>query len=243
MYPPTTHPQFPATRWSLIERLRGPEAQARKAIGELCEIYWRPLYCFARQRGYSSADAQDITQGFLMDALRRNLFGRADRERGRLRSLLLTAFSQFFQNEAEKAAAIVRGGKFHHVSTDAATVQEQYLAEFIEGETPEKSFYRSWARTLLDRVMLRLAETWQAAGKGEWFEMLKPFLSGGRDGVETYEAAGRRLNVPADRVRLAAFRLRRSYREELLREIKETVASDDPAVLEDELNFLFRSLA
>jgi DNA-directed RNA polymerase specialized sigma24 family protein len=243
MHPSTSFPKFPDTRWTLIARLCGPESEARKAIGELCELYWRPLYCFARQRGFPPEDAKDVTQDFLMSALRRNLFGRAERERGRLRTLLLHAFNQFFLTKAERDGAEFRGGKVQHVSMDAPTVQEQYLAEYIEGETPERSFHRSWAHTLLDRVLLRLEENWRVAGKTEWFETLKPFLSGGRDGEESYEAAGRRLNATAGSVRLAAFRLRRNYRDELLREIRETVASDDPAELDDELNFLFHSLA
>jgi hypothetical protein len=45
-------------------------------------IYWPPLYAFLRHRGYSSADAQDLVQGFFAFLLAEKTLSRADRERG-----------------------------------------------------------------------------------------------------------------------------------------------------------------
>lgn len=236
----TALPHFPPTRWSLIQRLEGPEAEAERAIGELCETYWRPLYCFARQRGKSSADAQDATQGFLMHALKQNLFGRAQADRGKLRTFLLHAFKHWMLNEQAKERSIVNGGGYQFVSRDEPVMAERCFAELSENETPETLFDRVWALMLLDRVLQRLEKKWQAEGKGEWFETLRPFLDGGRNGDESYEEAGLRLKVPGDRVRVAAFRLRRSYREELIREVRETVS---PAEEEEELNTLIQAVS
>jgi len=57
--------QFDKTRWSMVlgaVQSRAPCAQ--KALAELCGLYWRPLYAFARRRGHSPEDAQDLVQGF-----------------------------------------------------------------------------------------------------------------------------------------------------------------------------------
>ena len=57
--------QFDKTLWSLVlgaVQSRAPCAQ--KALAELCGLYWRPLYAFARRRGHSPEDAQDLVQGF-----------------------------------------------------------------------------------------------------------------------------------------------------------------------------------
>jgi DNA-directed RNA polymerase specialized sigma24 family protein len=62
---------------------------ARKALAAFCEAYWAPLYTFVRSRGYSSADAQDIVQGFFEHLFQHNTLNRADKEKGRLRTFLL----------------------------------------------------------------------------------------------------------------------------------------------------------
>jgi DNA-directed RNA polymerase specialized sigma24 family protein len=36
------------------------------ALAELCQIYWYPLYAFARRRGRSPDDSEDLTQGFFL---------------------------------------------------------------------------------------------------------------------------------------------------------------------------------
>ena len=59
--------QFDTTQWSLVRAAKPDEvsrSRARKALEELCRVYWYPLYAFVRGRGYSAADAQDLTQAF-----------------------------------------------------------------------------------------------------------------------------------------------------------------------------------
>ncbi len=84
---------FHTTQWSMVKAAvqdQAPEA-AWKALAVFCHNYWPPLYAFIRHRGYTSSDAQDLTQGFFMHLLERNILGCADRERGRLRTFLLHA--------------------------------------------------------------------------------------------------------------------------------------------------------
>jgi hypothetical protein len=58
--------QFDKTRWSIVLGAMQSQAPcAQKALAELCGLYWRPLYAFARRRGRSPEDAQDLVQGFL----------------------------------------------------------------------------------------------------------------------------------------------------------------------------------
>ena len=57
--------QFDKTRWSLVlGAVQSTTSYAQKALAELCGLYWRPLYAFARRRGHSPEDAQDLVQGF-----------------------------------------------------------------------------------------------------------------------------------------------------------------------------------
>ena len=75
--------EFLTTRWSRVV-LAGdagrPEAHA--ALSSLCQDYWRPLCHFARRKGLSNEDAQDVTQGFILSLLEKGGFAAADQQRG-----------------------------------------------------------------------------------------------------------------------------------------------------------------
>ena len=71
--------QFRTTHWSAVERAgHGTSDEAGSALNELCQIYWYPLYAFARRQRSSAAEAEDLTQAFfarlLDEAELRDLF-------------------------------------------------------------------------------------------------------------------------------------------------------------------------
>ena len=65
--------------------------EARSALVALCENYWYPLYAYLRRRGYSADEAQDLTQEFFVRVLEGRYLDRADPEKGRFRSFILTS--------------------------------------------------------------------------------------------------------------------------------------------------------
>ncbi len=99
-------------------RAREPESpeSARQALAGFCEAYWPPLYSFLRHRGYPSADAQDLVQSFFAYLLEQNTLSRADQEKGRLRTFLLTSLQNFLFNEYDRVRAAKRGGDRQIVS-------------------------------------------------------------------------------------------------------------------------------
>ena len=58
------------------------------ALGELCRIYWYPLYAYVRRRGHAPEEAQDLTQGFFLHLLEHKTLARADPLKGKFRSFL-----------------------------------------------------------------------------------------------------------------------------------------------------------
>ena len=84
--------QFETTHWSIVVRAHGESAAAQRALETLCQTYWFPLYAFARRSGQSQEDAEDLVQSFFAYVVEKRLFERADAERGRLRTFLLTTF-------------------------------------------------------------------------------------------------------------------------------------------------------
>lgn len=213
--------------------------QAQNALEKLCQTYWHPLYAYARRRGHSPADAEDLTQAFFVWLLERKWLARADQERGRFRSFLLTSFSNFLANEWNKAKAQKRGGG-QIVSLEREDAEAQYAWVPAEHFNPEQSFEWRWALALLDQVMKRLESEFAGDGKPELFKALKPCLLGERS-TQPYAALASTLGMTEGSVKVAVFRLRQRYRQLLRAEIANTVAQ--PEDVEVEMRYLFTVLA
>lgn len=213
--------------------------QARAALEDLCQTYWRPLYVYARRRGYSPEDAEDLTQQFFAWVLERDWLERADQKRGRFRSFLLTSMSHFLSNEWDKSRAQKRGGG-RVVSLDREEAEGLYAQEPSGQLTPEQSFEWRWALALLERVMDRLSAEFGRQGKEDLFAALKPCLLG-RRGDQPYAALASKLGMTEGSVKVAVHRLRQRYRQLLRDEIANTV--DNPEEIEDEMRYLFAVLA
>ena len=105
--------------------------------------------------------------------------------------------------------------------------------------TPERIFERSWALTLLGRVLDQLGREYDEAGKAATFEALRSLLAGDPE-ASSYAAVAARLGTTEGAARVAAHRLRRRYGELLRSEIASTVA--EPAEIDDEIRELFAAL-
>jgi len=105
--------------------------------------------------------------------------------------------------------------------------------------TPERLFDRTWALTLLDRVLAILAAEYAKSGRSALFDQLKIVLTEGKGAVRAAVLA-ERLNTSENAVNAASHRLRNRYREILVEQIAATL--DDPAELDDEIRSLFDAI-
>ena len=232
---------FATTRWSVVAAA-GPESDERTrraALSALCETYWYPVYAFARRKGNAVEDARDLVQAFFTKLLERSDLSRADAARGRFRSYLLGCFSHFAANEWDHARTQKRGAGQVGFSLDEEIAEGRYDAEPVDGDDPERAFARTWARTLLEEVVVRLRNEYEEGGKAEMFDHLKPALSGDDD-AQSYREIADALGTTEGAVKVAAHRLRKRFGEILRREIADTV--NDPADVEEELRGMFEAL-
>ena len=231
---------FATTQWTLVLHAgQGDSTGAREALAQLCQSYWYPLYAYARRRGNSPADAEDLTQGFFARLLERHSLAGVRREKGKFRSLLLAAFNHYLSDEWDRARAQKRGyGQV--VSLDATLAEERFTREPADPLTPEKLFERKWAMTLLESAVQRLQGEYEAAGKGAWFAALR-FGIAGEPGEAAYSDIAKQLGVKEPALRVALHRLRERYRKVLRAEIARTVASE--AEVDGEIQHLFAVLA
>jgi DNA-directed RNA polymerase specialized sigma24 family protein len=213
---------------------------SRRALSGFCEAYWPPLYSFLRHRGFSSADAQDLVQGFFAHLLEQNTLTRADQKRGRLRTFLLGSLQNFLFNEYDRARALKRGGGRQLVSIEEH-LPEAEAAMMATAHLSDAGCYDLvWASTIVRRAWDNLQSAFVAEGKAEWLEELRPFVAGGSVTPPNQEKAAARLGVPIATLRTWLSRLRQRYRESLRTEVASTVS--DPADVDQELHHLYQIL-
>jgi DNA-directed RNA polymerase specialized sigma24 family protein len=233
--------QFPSTRWSRVLAAGSRDsAEARESLAVLCEAYWYPLYAFIRRKGYSPEQAKDHTQDFFAYLLDRGVLAKADPVRGRFRAFLRTVCGRFLAGLRERAGARKRGGGRHSLPIDAFDAEGRYARELADLGSPERIFDRTWALTLLGRVLDQLREEYNDAGRLATFEELRAVLVE-ESGREPYVDIAGRLGTSEGAVRVAACRMRRRYGMLLRQEIARTV--DDPGDIDEEIRELFSALA
>ena len=240
--------EFVTTRWSLIlsaATFGGSEEQkARDALAEICRTYWRPVFSFVCRRGYSTEDAQDLTQDFFVTILEHNWLQHADRNRGRFRSLLLRSLQNFLINAAEKIHAHKRGGGVEIISWDDWTAETQSQlsipVQTLDSLPPERLFDLNWATTVVDHALQRLREECESKGKLWLFQALSPHLTDVRDEL-SYAKLSAELGMADTAVKKQLHNMRQRYRSLLRAEVSQTV--EDPADVDDEIRYLCASLA
>lgn len=229
-----------ATHWTVVLNAGAEDTQLRlEALETLCRTYWYPLYCFARRLGSLPEDAQDLTQSFFAVFLEKQYVVRADPERGRFRTFLLTSFRNFLTNEWKRARTARRGGGWRAIPLDGQSAEERYVWDRVELETPDKAYDKTWAVAILQQAMKRVHDEYAAAGKADLFEALKPRLWGDSREASSVELAAR-LSLSEAALKMATMRLRRRFRDALRQEVRQTVA--DPDELDGEVRYLISVL-
>ena len=239
--------RFEPTRWTLISKVRALDnsREARLALDSLCHTYWYPLYAFARKQGHSPHDSQDLAQGFFTYLLEKQLFASADRNLGKLRTFLLTAFTRYISRDRVYAAAQKRGGgrRMESLDEEFDDGERRYRLEPADKRTPEQIYARSWTMSLLKAARDHVEARESAAGRSEAFKVLEPFLDQGRDPTVSYDLIARRLGLSQEATRKAVSRLRERYREAVRDEIASTLRDPTDKEIDTEMRSLWAALS
>lgn len=224
-----------ATRWSLVRRAAGSGDAAQKALGEILSHYWYPLYAWARRGGMGEEDAADAVQSFLAKACATHLLARANQERGRLRSWMLSCFRNFLSNSGDKARAARRGGDAVHLSIDWPGAEALYQAEPALTESPDALYTRAWAISLMEEALVQLAAYYHSTGRTAFFDALLPALDSPLPD-NTYAGLAPSLGMSSTALRTAVVRMRHRYRDILTSLAADRLGITSLAALSGELH-------
>jgi DNA-directed RNA polymerase specialized sigma24 family protein len=177
----STDPGLTKTDWSMIHEAGSGPGSADVALEQLARRYWQPVYAFIRSTGRGAHEAADLTQGFVCDVvLARRLFSIADPGRGRFRSLLLSAVTNYLREEHRRRKGRNRAGEGREGSGNSGSYSEEFggppvtartrgrggratvlsmdpsqieQAEPAPAPTPEAAFAAQWSVMLIRRVL------------------------------------------------------------------------------------------
>jgi RNA polymerase sigma-70 factor (ECF subfamily) len=204
-------------------------------------LYWYPLYSFVRRKGLSPIDAEDLTQAFFEHLLEKKTISRADQERGRFRTFLLTAMTNFLSNHWRREARRNRTteNRIASLNLNFEEGEQKYQAEPFHEISAERVFDRSWAMTLLQDAFSELSRSYADAGRGDLFQALSPYLSG--EDPPSYRELAEQLDTTEGALKVAMHRMRGKAKSILRRRVSDTVESQDQ--IDDEIRDLFAIFA
>jgi len=173
-------PESSLTDWSQVRCASDPQARDYRSSREsIAARYWPIIHAFVRQSGRSEEQARDLTQGFVTDVLfGRRLLELAAPERGRFRTLLLDAVTNYLRDDHRRQTALRRAPE------EGITVSGgQSLSLCNEHQTPETAFNRAWVAMLMREAAKHCLAECEAEGRqAQWLclehRVLRPALDG-----------------------------------------------------------------
>jgi RNA polymerase sigma factor (sigma-70 family) len=209
---------FPATRHSVIERMRDPNPEARReAFGDLVEGYWKPLYKYLRITWrLESEDARDLTQAFFAEAFQKSWLERFEPGKARFRTFVRMCADRFAMNARQSALRLKRGGGVQTVSLDFEGAEREVLAIHAAAQPePEAFFHQEFVRALFEKTVQELRAECEAGGRAVHFTLFERYDLAPVDGV-SYAQLASELNLTPTQVTNYLAQVRRRFRERAL---------------------------
>jgi RNA polymerase sigma factor (sigma-70 family) len=232
---------FTTTHWTVVFKAAKEDSlSGRPALNAIVLKYWRPLYFFARQRGFSPSDAEDATQSFFSELIEGELLHDADPARGRFRSFLLTAWKRYLVDLYRGQSAQKRGGQCSIQSLDLAQGEQAWSEIADPHRAPDDVFLSSWAKELIDEAMERLRTEYESSHRGHLFRELLPRLTAPADAT-VFNAVAKSLDISPGAAKVALHRFRHRFAQTVREVTNETL--EDPSDLEQEISDLLAVLA
>ena len=226
--------RFPPTRRSVIEAVRSIDAEEReRALEALCAAYWRPVYKYVRLHWNRSPDeAQDLTQGFFLEVLERELLEKFDPKKSRLRTYLRVCVDSFVSNDHKAASRLKRGGHIPHVALDFAAAEEELDGTVIDPaaipsqESLEDFFEKEWIRSLFGLAVEELRKLCVARERERTFRLFEAYDLEGNENI-SYEQLSNEYGIAVSDVTNALAWARREFRRIALERLRELCGSEE----------------
>ncbi len=169
---------FPATRHSVIERLRSERTDVRRtAFGEFVTAYGAPLYKHLRHTWRLEADdARDLVQGFFAEAFEKGWLERWEPAKARLRTFVRVCADRHVQHWRQSESRLKRGGGLERVELDLDAAEGELSRHPpASGGDPDEFFHREFVRALFARTVASLRAEFESSGRAAQFALFERY--------------------------------------------------------------------
>lgn len=229
---------FRTTRWSLISEIRDLSSDSsKKILNDLFRDYWKPVYCYIRNSGVDNEKAKDLTQEFFCSVVfEKNLFAKAQRSKGKFRSLLLVSLKNFLVSRNRYQTAQKRASCKDILSIDQ--LGDPLSLPCDESFQDDEGFLYTWITSLLDNVSEQVRRQYLERGKElHWAAFDKRFWEPTLHNkpAPSLSAVCKAYGI-ADEVKASTMvaSVKRSFQKKLRSRVREYVYSDSD--VDDELD-------
>lgn len=164
---PVVYRPFPVTQWSLVARAgdSNPETK-RRALTDLLARYMPAIKSYLTMgKRIDPHRADDLMQSFLASkVLDQDLIERADQDRGKFRTFLLTALDRFIVNQHRFERAQKRSPTAMTAIDDQPEPADNEIA-------PDDTFDVAWARQVIDRTIERMKLECHGSGRADLWQV------------------------------------------------------------------------
>jgi len=219
---PGQNAAFCQTHWTTVLHSQGSSAAADEALNKLCRTYWPPVHAFIRRRWtqHSVQKAEDLTQGFFAEFVRKLPHLDLSPDKGKFRTYLLACLNRFLCKDWERSPS------HHEIPIDPEHLERAAAADSCADSrelSPERAFDVVWANTLTEKALQALCEEYDDGGKSALHRQLLPLLTGRAEDGSYARMAGE-LKMSEGALRVATHQFRRRFGELLRAQVAQTVA-------------------
>lgn len=230
---------FAVTSWKTVLEARQNDPDGRAAMERLLRRYYTPIHRIIQlEQRCGPEQAEDFTQEFMKECLRRDFLREVGPDKGRFRTFIRRCLEYFLRDQHVKAAALKRGGGEAPLSLDMTDEEGHPLLDpAVETEDPGMLLDREWAQQVVAAALACLEGECVSARRADLYRELKGQLIG-REEPATAVGIGARLGLSEGAVNVARHRLRQRLGELIVEEVKGTVGEDGD--WREELDYLMR---
>ena len=176
--------------------------------------------------------AQDLTQGFFMELLERELLEKFDAKKSRLRTYPRVCVDSFVSNEDKAGRRQKRGGNVLHVALDFAGAEEELSATVMDPalipspESPAEFFEKEWVRSLFALAVEDLRKLCAAHERERTFHLFESYDLEGSEKI-SYQQLSKEYGISVTDVTNALAWARREFRRIALERLRELCGTEE----------------